>query len=441
MTRPAKLSAKCLFCALVLCFLPPSSFAGTLTGTVQNGTTGQPAAGVTIVLLQLQGGMQTAATTKSDAKGHFQFDHPDIGVAPMLLRVQYRGVNYHEPVPPGKGTANVEVFEPTQDPAAFSVTSHALIFQPRGNELMVGEEYIIENKTKPPVAFYREDGSFVFSIPEGAQFNQASAWGSSGMPVTQGTIDKGKNQMAIAFPFRPGESGIRISYTLPYAINHTTVRSVSPYNVQQIFVGAPPAVQISAESLTPAGQNQGFSVYSRGAIPSGSPLNISISGTAPMVSGGQGGGSAGPPQGGDESQNPSVNSRADSGGEAPTATATTLPARLDSLKWILVGGFAAIFALGFVYLWRAPHFAKAHAGNSDSAEDQPEAPSKRGQKNRPSAPSSPEQVDREVRGSLDDLKDTIFRLELRREAGTIGEAEYARERERLQKVLRDLVRG
>ena len=50
-------------------------------------------------------------------------------------------------------------------------------------------------------------------------------------------------------------------------------------------------------------------------------------------------------------------------------------------------------------------------------------------------------VDREVRSSLDELKDSLFRLELRREAGTISQEEYARERDRVQKVLRDLVKG
>jgi hypothetical protein len=39
------------------------------------------------------------------------------------------------------------------------------------------------------------------------------------------------------------------------------------------------------------------------------------------------------------------------------------------------------------------------------------------------------------------LKDTLFRLELRRQAGTISEAEYNQERARAEKVLRDLVRG
>jgi hypothetical protein len=50
-------------------------------------------------------------------------------------------------------------------------------------------------------------------------------------------------------------------------------------------------------------------------------------------------------------------------------------------------------------------------------------------------------IDNEVRGSLDELKDSIFRLELRRQAGTISEEDYVRERERVEQTLRGLVRG
>jgi hypothetical protein len=59
------------------------------------------------------------------------------------------------------------------------------------------------------------------------------------------------------------------------------------------------------------------------------------------------------------------------------------------------------------------------------------------------APSSPSlaDVDAAVGVNLDSLKDQIFRLELRRQAGTISEEEYAQERARTEKVLRDLVRG
>ena len=108
----------------------PLALAGTVSGTVTNGTTGKPAAGAEVILIQLQGGMQPVANTKTDAKGRYSFDNPGLGAgAPMLIRVVYGGVNYHEPVPPGKTTADVQVFEPTDKPSAFTVTNHAVIVQ------------------------------------------------------------------------------------------------------------------------------------------------------------------------------------------------------------------------------------------------------------------------------------------------------------------------
>jgi hypothetical protein len=50
-------------------------------------------------------------------------------------------------------------------------------------------------------------------------------------------------------------------------------------------------------------------------------------------------------------------------------------------------------------------------------------------------------VEREVQNGLDGLKDKLFRLELRRQAGTISQEDYARERARTEQILRELVRG
>jgi hypothetical protein len=50
-------------------------------------------------------------------------------------------------------------------------------------------------------------------------------------------------------------------------------------------------------------------------------------------------------------------------------------------------------------------------------------------------------LDRNATNSLDALKDQLFRLELRRQAGTISDEEYSRERAKAERVLRDLVRG
>jgi hypothetical protein len=427
----------------------PRARAGTVEGTVKNGTTGKASAGTDVILIQLQGGMQPVAKTKTDVQGHYRFDNPQLGVGPMLLRVVYGGVNYHEPLTPGKTTADVEVFEPTTQPSAFSVANHALILQTNGSELMVGEEYMITNKTQPPVAFYREDGSFNFNLPDGAEFSQASAWGAANMPVVQGTIDKGKDKMAIAFPFRPGESGVRLAYKMPYPSNHLMLRNVSPYATQKLIIAAPPAMQIAGAGISPAGQDQGFNVYTMDNVAANAPVDITVSGTAPMPAGSSAQESSG---GADNSQNPSVNSRAeDSGADARSVSATAIPARLDSLKWVLTGGFASIFVLGFVYLWMRPQSVGTPASLPVAIETLVDRSPSAGGKRQTATARVPSvalgsatdiaEVHREVSGSMDELKDRMFRLELRHQAGTIAEEDYLRERARLEQTIRGLVQG
>jgi Carboxypeptidase regulatory-like domain len=448
---PARIARPLFLAALLPCLLAAASFAGTVTGTVTNGTTGKPAAGVDVILIQLQGTMQPVAQTKTDAEGHYTLEHPALGAGPMLLRAVYRGVNYHEPATPGKTTVDIQVFDPTDKASAFAVTAHAIILQPDGSDLEVGEEFNIQNKTQPPVAYYRPGGSFLFSMPDGAQLSDVSVVGTSGMAVKQSAIDKGKNAEAIDYPFRPGDSGVRVAYRVPYPGDQARLQFVSPYAAGRLAIFVPPTVQVTGGGFTPAGQEQGFSVYMRELVAANTPVAVSVSGTAPPPpQNGAASDSAGG-AGADDSQNPSANSRADAGSEAPTASITTLPARLDSLKWILIAGFAAVFALGLLYLWRQPQAALV--SGASVAPEQSSAPSGRRQgktsasdgasvgASRSGSQAVAADLDQEVRGSLDELKDALFRLELRREAGTINEDDYIRERERVQKVLRDLVRG
>src|SRR6202166_4675865 len=192
-----------------MCALGTAAQAGTVHGTVKNGTTGKPAPGVAVMLIQLQGGMQPVAHTQSDAKGQFTFDNAGLGAQPMLVRAVYRGINFHQPVPPGKSDVEVAVYEPTKDAKAIAVTTRVVFFQPNGTTLIVGEEYSLQNDTKPPQAYFRADGNFEFAVPENAQLQQVAASGPAGMPVVQAPIDKGKGHFAIAYAFRPGENTVR----------------------------------------------------------------------------------------------------------------------------------------------------------------------------------------------------------------------------------------
>jgi hypothetical protein len=211
-----------------------------------------------------------------------------------------------------------------------------------------------------------------------------------------------------------------------------------------MMIAAPPTVQVASEGFEPGPSEQGYSTYTHDEVAAGAKVQISVSGTAPPPASDDAtasdGGQAAPDQ---------VNGR--DSGDAASGSLQVIPPRLDSLRWILIAGFAALFALGLVYLWRRPVSAPAIAGDAGSgsiAAPPAISPARTASipipppiAAPPAASESVEQAQREVVQSLDGMKDTLFRLELRRQAGTISEEDYTRERARLEKTLRDLLRG
>lgn len=420
--------------------------AGTVRGTVKNGTTGQIAAGVEITLVQPMGGMQELAKAKSGAQGEFSFDNPNVGGQPLLVQATYHGVRFNAAVPPGNSSATVQldIFEPSKDPKTIEVPSHFVIFQPNGATLKVAEEYQVENKSQPPYAYFRTDGNFDFVLPEKGELQNVAASGPSGMAVTQLPIDKKNNRYSIAFAFRPGDNSVRYSYDLPYADNAATLKIPTVYPGRVVFV-APPGLQVTGDGITAAGQEQGMNLFLRQDVPAGTLVAVNVSGAA---SANASTGTDGAPQG-REAQD----AAADTGG----ATIQAVPGRLDSMKWPLLGGFAVVFAVLAYLLSRKT--VVAVGGGEVATEAVPAAKPASKVKTQPaSAITSPSaaapgtqapsngvaslsEVDAAIGTSLDALKESLFRLELRHQAGTITEEEYARERAKAEKILRDLVRG
>lgn len=410
--------------AAVLLFLPHAADAGTLKGLVKNGTTGKPAAGIEVILIQLQGGMQPVANIKTDSQGHFTFDNPGIGTAPMLVRAVYSGINFHQPVPPNKTDVEVDVFESSKDPNTIAIPSRVVFFQPSGVTLIVGEEYSIENNSTPPQAFFRVDGNFEFVLPPQAKLQQVAASGPAGMPVVQTTIDKKDNHYAIAYAFRPGASTVRYSYEVPYPNNSVTVTLPISHLTGRLLVVAPPTMQIAGDGLQLGGQDQGMNIYGRENLSAGTVVTVNVSGTAPP-----------PQEAGSGGETPKEAADARSSDPQTGANIQQVPGRLDVLKWPLVGGFAAIFLLGAILLARKPVAVTSVAdsgGDVALASLSPVAPA---------VGAALASVDAAVGNSLDSLKEKLFRLELRHQAGTISEEQYALERAKAEQILRDLVRG
>src|SRR5580704_15492003 len=83
--------------------------AAQIAGTVTNKTNGKPAAGDTVVLVDVQAGMAEVAHATTDAKGHYSLNKP--GSGPYLVRVSHQGAAYFIAAPDGSLPGDVPVFD------------------------------------------------------------------------------------------------------------------------------------------------------------------------------------------------------------------------------------------------------------------------------------------------------------------------------------------
>jgi len=425
--------------SLSIFLLAFAAHAGTVHGTVINRTTGKPVPNIPLTLLNPTAGMVEVGSATSDAQGQFTVTSDTIGMGPVLIRATYHDNSFNTFLPPGRPNVDVDVYETSKDPKTINVPTHWVILQPNGDKLIGAEEYDVQNNSQPPQAYFRTEGNFEFAIPEKATLQNVATTALMGMAVTQASIDKGKGLFAIAYAFRPGETKVRLSYELPYPGNSLSVKLPATYGGMNLMVVAPPGVTLAADGLQSAGQEQGMMVYTHAPLAAKASLALNISG-AGSQSAGAGGGQG---QGGQQEGNSRTESQ----------DIHAIPGRLDDLKWPLLVGLGALFAGGAILLSRKQVVVAGGPGfkDDDEAVERPKSKKKQAAqaKTASAAPAAPvgnskptvASVDAAVGASLDSLKDTIFRLELRKQAGTISEEEYARERARVEKLLRDLVKG
>ena len=428
-----------LLTTLLASVVAGSSHAGTLSGTVINRTTGKATPNVDLTFLSPTQGMRDLGSAKSDAQGKFAITNDSIGMAPVLVRATFHDVSFNTFAPPGRPDVEVQIYDLSKDPKTININSHIVIFQPQGDKLIGAEEYEVQNASQPPAAYFRAEGNFDFNIPENATLGQVTTTsGAMGMSVNQASIERGKGRFAIAYPFRPGQTNVRLSYEIPYPNNSATLKLPAAYPGMKVLVVAPPGITVTGDGLNSAGQEQGMMVYTHDPLPAKGILSVSLSGVSSAAdSGGQA------QSGGQEG-----NSR--TGPEVAAA-----PSRLDDFKWYLFAGLAALFAMGAILLTRKQVVVASGPQDEDVPQTKPPKPAKQKKAAPPPAPAPSAKVapansnaanvaasvNHQVSVSMDSLKDQIFRLELRRQAGTISEEDYAREKAQVEKLLRDLVKG
>jgi len=189
-----------------------------VTGTVVNGTTGQPQAGITVSLLRMgQNGPEPAGDVKADAQGKFQLDQAVQG--PTLVRATLDGVTYNKVLVPGSPTEGItlDIYNASKQPGDAKVSKHMILLEPTGQELVINEAYIVSNTGKTawndPA-----NGTLRFFLPAGAQGKvQVGATPPGGQPLRQ-TSQKTEQAdvYKINFAMRPGETRVDLTYTVPY---------------------------------------------------------------------------------------------------------------------------------------------------------------------------------------------------------------------------------
>ena len=348
-----------LVAALLLLVLPAAAQAA-IEGKVINRTTGQPVSGVFITLLKFEAGMDPIEEVSSGADGAFEFQKPLTGAngspVPGMLRAEYQGVSYSEMLPPGRPAEGLEVsVYNVEDQQSLAPSTHILILEPGGGEMVVKDVFAFVNETTPPRAYRNaENGTLRFYLPPEAKgIVQVSASGPQRMPLRSvATRTSEANVYMVDFPIKPGENTIELTYLVPYSEGAAFEGRVL-YEGLETRMAVPDGVALEAEGLVSMGQEPRTkaSIYD---LPPAATFTVKVSGQGQLARSGGG---------------PESAAASGSGNEIRIA-----PAPVDKeLYWVL-GLTTAVLLVGFYYLYTAKETGPAMAAAGGDAEAPKHAP-------------------------------------------------------------------
>jgi hypothetical protein len=418
---------RCLQAPVLVVMLAAAAYSATITGTVTNGTTGKPSVGDQVVVLRLAGGMEEVGSTTTDAKGHFSLNVAS-SPGPMLLRVTHDKVNYHQTLPPGQTTADVQVYDATTKPVELQITAYEFV-QAGNGTIQLQDEYQVTNNSNPPRT-YNPDQTFRVTLPVGAQLDDAVVARENSNPLNSALVPAGKpGQYYFAYPIRPGETTFSITYHLPYTGNMAFTPQMQ-YKVQEFGIAVPEAMSFKSDSPLFKKSRQAAGVTGALAldVKPGDNLSYAVSGNgelprsqdAQQGGGAEGGAAPGP------------------GGGIGTPEGTPDPLTKSGLHWWILGGLAVLLLGAGVYIYVRP-------SKADEAEAAPPSVAGAADITRPPGkPARPQPVQpaRAANVLLEAIKEELFRLEMELQQGAIKQEEYDRAKSGLNLLLaRELKRG
>jgi len=363
-----KLTARFVLAAALA--MPLSLAAATISGTVMDRTTGKPAAGDTVVLLDLTQNMQEAGRTTVSADGRYSFTVPAAN-GMHLVRVEHQKADYYGSVPPNTTTVNIDVYDVAAKVNGVHVYADVARMQTDQQGLNVTENYFIRNESKPPLTQFSPH-AFEFYLPDGAVIEGGGATGPGGMEVQNSPVPLGeKGHYAFVFPLRPGETEFQVAYRLPYTGSFAFHPQVS-MPTDNVAVMLPTSMNFQGSQFQPLrgdADEPGTQTYLVTNVQPGAAVSYSVSGTGSMPREAQNGqqaqgaqGMAASDQGGQAGGDQPAASNAPGGGLAPPIDT---PDPLQKYKWWILSGVGLIMVVGAAFMLRArPGVQPAAAGGA-----------------------------------------------------------------------------
>ena len=416
-------SMKTLLHAAITCFLFVGALAqaAQLTGTVTNKTTGKPAAGDVVVLVEPMTGMTEVAHTTVDSSGHYTINRPSN--APALVKVIHQGAEFFADAPQSGTIPVVSVYDVAQKVDGVFIEADVLELEVANGQLHVIERYFVHNTSMPPRTQWSPK-SFEIVLPEEAIVESAQGQRPStgSLPTTlKLQPDGAKGHYAFNFPIQPDEGDkdtqFNISFTIPYS-GSFTFHPQESLPTQSVGVLLPKSMTFQAGAgsvFTAINQDPNIQTFvAKNATP-GKVLEFTVSGTGSMPRENQGTG--GPAAGA------AGNGQPGGGIGEPINT----PDPLSKYKWWILGGLAIVFVAAAAFLLRKPAGTPGVVAPAPIAGASPSAPYSHATASSAASKNG---------ALLSVLKEELFTLESEKLTGAVTPAEYAETKAALETVLK-----
>ena len=393
--------------------------AASVSGTINNKTTGKPAAGDTVVLVDVQAGMGEVAHATTDASGKYTLNEP--GSGPYLVRVTHQGAGYFIAAPQGGAPGDIAVYDVAAKVKGVFIEADVLEVESDNGLLKVDERYFVHNTSSPPTTQWSKK-SFEIVLPDDAVLNEVSAERPGGLPTSiKMEPDGPKGHYSFNFPIQPDsaekDTMFQVSYSLPYnseKYNFKSVLSLPADNMAILMPKSMTFTPVGGAAFRPVQQDPGIQTWLLKNAGAGKAIEFTVAGTGSMPREAQSGPGAG---GGSEA--PAAGGGPGGGIGQPINT----PDPLSKYKWWILGGLALLFTAAAAFMLRRPAGAVAAAAHVVAAAYTPAAAAQVSTAGKNAA-------------LLNALKEEMFTVESEKIAGKISAEEYAEVKAALETVLK-----